>query len=57
MLAEFERDVAKESAAGSDLEDDDDDDDDRWDVQESLLFLFSWKVGEAAAAAAVEEPD
>ena len=48
--------MAKESAAGGDLEDDDDDD--RWDVQEPLLFLFSWKVGEAAAAAAaVEEPE
>ena len=49
--------MAKESAAGGDLEDDDD----RWDVQEPLLFLLSWKVpvGEAAAAAAagVEEPD
>ena len=46
--------MAKESAARSDLEDDDD----RWDVQEPLLFLFSWKVGEAAAAAAaVEEPE
>lgn len=60
LLPEFERDVAMESAAapaaaGGDLEDDDD----RWDVQESLIFLLSWKVGdaEAAAAAAVEEPD
>lgn len=58
LLPEIGRDVAKEAAAaapaaaGGDVEDDDD----RWNVQESLLFLLLWKVGEAAAAAA-EEPD